>query len=476
MAIVPVLFGDGLRCAGRGGAILRDVSVLRFLFGLDVPVSRGQYAAAGLSLAALKYGVEGAAIYGTLGTWPSPLDYLNPLLSARLDMVKGADWLLWPMALWTVPFLWIGFSMTFRRLVDAGGWPFLSYVYFIPLINYLGMLALCLLPPRPQVPQLVARDIAGERPGERVRAALVGMLAGVGTTLLATGASVLAFGSYGSTLFLGAPVMMGAASGFLFNRARPRPLGTTLAVATLSVLLAGGCLLLFALEGVLCLLMAAPLGILMALMGAVVGRVAAIHRWADLGQLVIAVLSLPVLAGFEEARPEHKPFEVTTVIDVSVPPAKTWRHVIEFSEIPPPGDLLLRTGIAYPVRAHIDGRGVGAIRHCEFSTGAFVEPITVWRPPSRLSFHVIAQPPPMHEWSPYRRVHAPHLDGYMRSVRGEFRLEERPGGGTRLYGTTWYHLDVFPSVYWSLWSDAIVHAIHARVLEHIKSRAEALGG
>ena len=31
---------------------------------------------------------------------------------------------------------------------------------------------------------------------------------------------------------------------------------------------------------------------------------------------------------------------------------------------------------------------------------------------------------------------------------------------------------MFPQAYWSLWSDALIHAIHGRVLEQIKRRAE----
>lgn len=119
------------------------------------------------------------------------------------------------------------------------------------------------------------------------------------------------------------------------------------------------------------------------------------------------------------------------------------------------------------MRAEIDGQGPGAIRRCEFSTGPFIEPITVWDPPRRLSFDVDSQPPPMHEWSPYRRVHAPHLDGYLRSRRGEFRLIPLPGGRTRLEGSTWYTLDLSPGRYWALWSDALIHQIHLRVLRHI---------
>ena len=73
----------------------------------------------------------------------------------------------------------------------------------------------------------------------------------------------------------------------------------------------------------------------------------------------------------------------------------------------------------------------------------------------------------MHEWSPYRHVHPPHLDGYLKTRRGEFRLIALPGGRTRLEGSTWYTLDLAPSGYWALWSDALIHQIHTRVLEHI---------
>jgi hypothetical protein len=79
---------------------------------------------------------------------------------------------------------------------------------------------------------------------------------------------------------------------------------------------------------------------------------------------------------------------------------------------------------------------------------------------------------------PYRHVNAPHLVGNMRSRRGEFRLVPLPGGGTRLEGTTWYEIEMFPQPYWGLWSDALIHAIHTRVLAHIERlvEEEARGG
>ena len=78
----------------------------------------------------------------------------------------------------------------------------------------------------------------------------------------------------------------------------------------------------------------------------------------------------------------------------------------------------------------------------------------------------------MEELSPYEKVHAPHLDGYFRTTAGEFRLVAVGANRTRLEGSTWYRLDIHPNVYWKLFSDAILHKIHLRVLNHIKTISE----
>ena len=89
------------------------------------------------------------------------------------------------------------------------------------------------------------------------------------------------------------------------------------------------------------------------------------------------------------------------------------------------------------------------------------------------SIEIAAPPAPMKEWSPYREIHAPHLEGFFVSDQGEFRLERLPGGGTRVTGTTWYRHNMWPAGYWRLFSDPILHRIHWRVLTHIKRSAEA---
>ena len=78
----------------------------------------------------------------------------------------------------------------------------------------------------------------------------------------------------------------------------------------------------------------------------------------------------------------------------------------------------------------------------------------------------------MTEWSPYREVNPPHLDGYFRATHGEFRLTPLPGGRTRLEGRTAYVVDMFPQRYWTLPAGRIVAAIHERVLRHIAALAE----
>ena len=243
--------------------------------------------------------------------------------------------------------------------------------------------------------------------------------------------------------------------------------------------LVGVVLLLIAFEGAMCLLMAAPLALPLAAIGGAAGH-AAVERRRRVGAVAaFAVLPfvMPSMLAVEGARlPAPSVHVVTSVIEVDAPPEVTWRHVVSFSELPPPTELIFRAGVAHPLRAEIDGTGVGAIRRCVFSTGAFIEPIEVWDEPRLLRFTVTANPPPMDEWSLYDGVEPPHLEGYLRSHAGQFRLVELPGGRTRLEGTTWYEHGLWPEAYWTLWSDAIIHRIHLRVLRHVATLSEAEAG
>ncbi len=151
---------------------------------------------------------------------------------------------------------------------------------------------------------------------------------------------------------------------------------------------------------------------------------------------------------------------------------RSFTCVVAFTQIPPPNEWIFRAGIAYPIRAEMHGTGVGAERHCVFSTGAFVEPIEVWVEPRLLKFSVTSNPSPMEEWTPYHHIEPPHLHGFLVSEGGQFLLTPLSNGGTRLEGTTWYRHGLWPAQYWRIWSDQIIHEIHLRVLRHIRDEVE----
>src|SRR6185436_21018031 len=90
----------------------------------------------------------------------TPLDYLSPLLSTRARVLYGHPGVSWWLILWTLPFTWIGFVMTLRRALDAGMTPWTVLAYFVPGLNYVWMLALCVVPTRRS--SALARPVTSE--------------------------------------------------------------------------------------------------------------------------------------------------------------------------------------------------------------------------------------------------------------------------------------------------------------------------
>lgn len=168
--------------------------------------------------------------------------------------------------------------------------------------------------------------------------------------------------------------------------------------------------------------------------------------------------------------PVLRPVQTYVVVDADI--ETVWKHVVTFDAIPEPTDWLFGTGIAYPTHATIEGEGVGAIRYCNFTTGTFVEPITIWDEPNVLAFDVKSHPVPMNEFNPFWDIQPKHLNGYFKSYKGQFELTDLGDNKTGLKGTTWYTIDIKPGFYWYLWSDMIIHRIHKRVLNHIQVEAK----
>jgi hypothetical protein len=314
-----------------------------------------------------------------------------------------------------------------------------------------------------------------ELPSPVWSSAVWAVVAGVLVGLIAVYANTVAR-NYGWMLFVAAPFVMGFVSVLALAQSRDVSFGTAAAVASISVVLLGVLLVAFAIEGALCLGMALPIALPIAIFGG--WTACAMQRtFATGGQMMVLVLlgATPFGATLEKSlAPPAELFAVTTSLDIPAAPERVWRTVLSPTKLTAPSHSIFRAGIAYPLASHIEGAGPSAIRYCDFSTGKLVEPVLIWKEGCQLRFRVASNPLPMQEWTPYAQIHPPHLEGFLASRQGEFRLEPLPNGGTRLYATTWYQHHMWPGMYWRVWSDYIIHRVHDMVLANIRERAECL--
>jgi uncharacterized membrane protein YhaH (DUF805 family) len=416
----------------------------------------------------------------------TPLFYLRPfgtfvysLAQSNPDVVFALT-----MLLVALPFVWLGLAMTVKRLRDAGRPLWYACFFFVPVVSFVVLLVFATFPsvekPRSEeaAPWPNVRRLDGVIPHSKWGSALLSILVTSLLGLIFTVLGTVVIKSYGWGLFVALPFCLGLFSVLLHSYHEPRSFGDCVGVSVLPIFILGFVLLVVAIEGIICILMAAPIALALAFLGGWLGYVIQAVHWGRKhtpAMLSVVILVTPTFFGGEHfLKPQPGVFEVKSSIEVNAPPERVWQQVVAFAEIPPPQETIFRAGIAYPIRAEISGHGPGAVRHCIFSTGPFVEPITVWDEPRLLRFSVTANPAPMNELTPYGHIQPAHLHGYFESHQGQFLLTALPNGRTRLEGTTWYSHTMWPEQYWHWWSDYVIHNIHMRVLRHIKTQTEAL--
>ena len=447
-------------------------ALLRLWFSPRARVSRQAYWWSGIGLGLVKAVGDAVGFTALSGQFSMSFNLFRPFSKALLLLVEPSSMehvlVVVALLVWTVVFLGIGLSMTARRARDAGLTPFLALLLLMPLVNFAVFLALCR-----------ARSAEGrgaDRPEPVVRRAhLASGLKAIGLGVLVGGvffvAAILVGWPYGSGLFVGAPFVVGVVTAFCWEWRQTKSVSSSQLCVQLALLGSAGILLIIAVEGLICVLMAYPIAALFAACGGSVGHLLAVRRSLSRVDGLLVLVLAPLLTAAGGPLPERPLRSTVTSVVIEAPPEVVWPHVVAFAELAPPEELVFRAGIAYPIGARIEGEGVGAVRYCEFSTGAFVEPITHWQEPIRLAFDVVEQPPTMTELSPYD-IHPQHLTESFVFERGEFRLTPMSGGRTRLQGTTWYRHDLGPELYWNLWTDALIHRIHSRVLRHIGALSE----
>jgi hypothetical protein len=430
------------------------------------PIGRGRFTTTWIVVLALKYNLDRLLALAYDVYW-SPFDYHEPL---QAGFERIPDGLFGWVVVTAIPAIYLIVVATKRRLADIGAPTGLTVLALVPGLNLLFFVVLSVLPSERQA----AGDLAwmdNVVPRSGIGAAAMGIFASVVPALLGAMMSVWGLEEYGLGVFMAIPFFSGIVAAMVFTYHEQRSIGQCFVVSLGSIALLAGLIFVTAVEGLICLIMAAPLAVVVAAVGGVVGYFlqGVLRRGRNSVHAMLALLmAVPLFMGaehLEDDKPPLIPVETSVVVDA--PPEVVWKEVVTFEDLPQPTDPLFETGIAYPTDATIDGEGVGAVRYCNFTTGPFVEPITVWDEPRKLAFDVSEHPPAMRETSIYEHLDAPHVDGYFVSERGQFLLEELPGGRTRLTGTTWYRHEVWPVAYWKVFSDEIIHRIHLRVLNHI---------
>ena len=450
------------------------------LFTIQGRVGRVAYALTGIVLTLIKHNLDRVlAMQIHRQSW-GLMNYMTPLgmLNQPNRLSSEEKRFLVTMALVAVPFIWVGVVMTVKRLRDAGVTSRLVFLFFIPAVNIVFFLLLCLLPSR-EDREMAAKGGWGVLetylPNSKWGSGILGTLAGAIFGTVLTLFSIKVLGNYGFTLFLAIPFFMGYFSAWLHCYRVPRNFDDCAFVALFSVGLTAVILVGIAVEGVFCILMAAPIAIPLALLGAYLAYKIQEQRYQLQPHTMLSLLLvIPLLAGaeFRAAAPTPR-FSVHTSIEIAAPPEVVWRRVIAFPRIDEPVHWVFRLGMSFPLEARTVGSGLSANRQCIFSTGAFREPILAWDEGKHFAFGVSEEPPLMKEWSPYGDIHVRHLEDHdFKPERADFYLTALPGGRTRLDGWTTYENRMWPGNYWRLWTDEIVHQIHGRVFRHVKRLAE----
>jgi len=456
----------------------------RSLWQWDGKVTRRMYAMVGACAPAIKFNLD-HVIADYFGFHWNIWNYLDPLehSSRFMPLSVPEKYFLAILLVTALPFIWVGITMTMKRLRDAGQPLALTLLFFAPVVNSLFFALLCIIPSQSVDSEsargdrratLPSRFWPSSRAGSPTAAVVITALLGV----VVTWGSLRFAGNYGLTLFISLPFVMGYLAVLIHSRTQEMDSNEVVGVVTLALLLTGIGIAAIAVEGVVCIVMAAPLAWLVAMFGGLLAML--IHGRADSPQatpsmFAMLLVSLPILLGVEHVAPPLLPrFLAHTTIEIAAPPEVVWKRLIEFPPLPATTEWPFRLGISYPIEARITGEGLTADRECRFSTGSFKEPILVWEPGKHFAFSVSDEPLLMKETSPYENIHVRHLEDHdFQPERADFVLVPLPNGGTRLEGTTTYQNKMWPGQYWRLWTDAIIHAIHNRVFRHVKALAEA---
>ncbi|TGK09694.1 hypothetical protein EHO58_04790 [Leptospira selangorensis] len=448
-------------------------SQLKEYLNVSIPIDRKKFFITGVILFFVKYSIDRiiAYIFFDRLWWISEY-FKDPGKIVLQKFEPEESRFYFTLLLVSLPFIYLGTIFCIKRLRSIGLSSFWVLLFFVPFLNFLMFFLLSVLPEN-----LYNNKEVGSSPEFFPKSKLI---VSIWSIIFATSISLLfsifstdILKAYGASLFVGGPFIIGFTSVILYSRAEPVDFKQAMLISFTAISIAGILTLIVALEGIICLMMAAPLAYFLGFLGGGIAYLLQTKSKLVSSILPFLFLILPSIA-YLEANLDKKSdwYMVETSLRISASKEKVWKGLFEFSDIPEPKELIFNAGVSYPVRARVEGKGIGAIRYCEFNNGVFVEEITNWDENNSLEFDVVRQPDAMKELSPYKNIRPTHLDGYFASKKGSFQLVSLGKNETLLIGRTWFLNKFGPTTYWNVWIHWILHKIHYRVLDHIRNSVE----
>ena len=239
------------------------------------------------------------------------------------------------------------------------------------------------------------------------------------------------------------------------------------------------CALALVWEGIICILLWLPLVLILSSFGGLVAGIC--HRLfkakRDRTYCVVAVALLPFLAApleqFHSAASEIR--TVNTQIRIHANPQTVWeqiRTVPLIGEREQSFSFSHLLGFPRQLEAKLVGEGVGAVRYATFERGVlFVETITEWNEPQRLSFsiHADAEHIPPSTFDEHVTIGGKYFD----VLTGTYWIETAGEGDVILHLASDQRLSTRFNFYSHFWTEYLMADLQNYILKIIKRRCEA---
>lgn len=240
------------------------------------------------------------------------------------------------------------------------------------------------------------------------------------------------------------------------------------------------CVLILAWEGFICVVIWLPILLVNASLGGLLAGLLRLLFPSDRNKnYCVAVVALLPFAAAPIESLRSAAAEIRTVhntIEIEAAPAVVWREirsVPRIAEAEHSTSFSHLIGFPRPVEALLEGEGIGAVRYARFEGNVlFVERITEWDEPRRLSFDIQADTAniPPTTFDEHVTIGGPYFD----VLRGTYRIEPLAGHRVRLHLSSDQRLSTGFNFYSHLWTEALMSDLQQYILEIIKRRAETV--